>query len=77
MEDRDPIDSHNKHPDGCNAFKMDTNNTMLIKVNKETGADIVLYQVKVTLEESSMRMAESMMHSFDLSKMRPLLSPSL
>jgi len=51
MEDRDLIDSHNKHPDGCNAFKMDTNDTMLIKVNKETGADIVIYQVKVTLED--------------------------
>ena len=51
MEDPDPIDNHNQHPDGCRAFKMDTNKTMLIKVKKENGADIVIYQVKVMLED--------------------------
>jgi len=37
--------------DGCTGFKMETNNTMWVKVEKEVGADIVVYQVKVMLED--------------------------
>lgn len=39
------------NPAGCRDFKMDANDTMQIKVKKESGASIVVYQVKVMLED--------------------------
>jgi len=38
-------------PAGCTGFKMDANDTMLIKVKKESGGNIVVHQVKVMLED--------------------------
>jgi len=38
-------------PTGCKDYKMDTNDTMLIKVKKESGGNIVVHQVKVMLED--------------------------